>query len=152
MTGLANKVLDLEVQPDKAGGGPAVVRTLLSLHDPKSGLNTPLTRMVPGPTLTDEIALAGDLLAIVTLVDASLAADVTLTITARALSPVVVTEEKPNNLSINAMPVNNDDEYAGSTFSIIDSAVPTGQIYARVRRGDDAFVTSGKYRLLIFQR
>ena len=48
---------------------------------------------------------------------------------------------------------NNDDEYAGSTSSLIDSAVPTGQIYVRVRRGDDdAFVTSGKHRLLIFQR
>ena len=48
---------------------------------------------------------------------------------------------------------NNDDEYAGSTFSLTDSAVPTGQIYVRVRRGDDdAFVTSGKHRLLIFQR
>jgi hypothetical protein len=38
------------------------------------------------------------------------------------------------------------------TFSTIDSAVRTGQIYVRVRRGDDAYVTSGKYRLLIFQR
>lgn len=210
LTGLAGKVLDLEVQLDKAGGGPAVVRTLLSLHDPKDGLNHLLTRVVPGPTLTDEVALAGDVLARVTLIDAPLAADTTFVVTARALSPSVVTEKKPDNLSINAMPVtlpilvdasladagdravfsiqagmgnlvvrtlppsdpaaqaadthaeiltsalariaNNDDEYAGSTFSLIDSAVPTGQIYVRVRRGDDAFATSGKYRLLIFQR
>jgi hypothetical protein len=210
LTGLAGKVLDLEVQPDKVSGGPALVRTLLSLHDPKQGLNAPLTRLVPGPTLTDEVTLAGDVLARVSFADAPLTADLTLTITARALSPAVVTETKPDNLSINAMPVklpilvdasladagdralfsiqagvghlvvrtlppsdpaaqaadthaeiltsslarvaNNDDEYAGSTFSLIDSAVPSGQIYVRVRRGDDAFVTSGKYRLLIFQR
>ncbi|MEP7120204.1 MAG: hypothetical protein ABJE95_04800 [Byssovorax sp.] len=210
LTGLESKVLDLEVQPDKASGGPAVVRTLLSIHDPKDGLNHLLTRLVPGPTLTDEIALAGDILARVTLIDGPSTTDTTFTITARALSPAVVTETKPDNLSINAMPVklpilvdasladagdralfsiqagvgnlvvrtlppsdpaaqaadthaeiltsalarvaNNDDEYAGSTFSLIDSAVPTGQIYVRVRRGDNAFVTSGKYRLLIFQR